>query len=38
MTFEKLILAVLFILAVVFLYNKFKKNDDNCGNGDCDCK
>ena len=34
---QKLILALLFILAVFFLYNKFKKNDDNCGNGNCDC-
>jgi len=38
MSLEDLVIVFLFILSVFFLYNKFKKNDDNCGNGNCDCK
>ena len=38
MPLENLLVALLFILSVFFLYNKLKKNNDNCGNGDCDCK
>ena len=38
MNLENILVALLVILSILFLYNKFKKNDRNCDNGNCNCE
>ncbi|MBT5859261.1 MAG: FeoB-associated Cys-rich membrane protein [Flavobacteriales bacterium] len=37
MNYQKIIVFVLFVFAIIYLYKKLSKSDDNCGNGDCNC-
>jgi hypothetical protein len=37
MNWQEISVGIILVIAVYFLYKKFNKKEDNCGENDCGC-